>query len=306
MKKFNFLFLLGALSLALPACSDTDDGGDGGAGDGDGDGDTTGDGDGDGDGDGTGDGDGDGDGDGTGDGDGDGDGAGDGDGDGDGATFVPSDDTGAVSTCDPFLQDCPDGEKCAAYQSVGDTWDANKCVELKGQLEVGEVCQYDGAVAGTDDCGVGIMCYQTNAEGVGTCTDLCDGTPQNPICDPGYNCSISNEGSLNLCLPACNPLLQDCDIEGAGCFWDGALFNCDPAGDIPEGEPCGYINDCSPGMLCANADSLPACAGASCCAGFCDMDDPNCQIAGTECVAFFEEGAAIPGLENVGVCVLPG
>src|SRR5690606_24378786 len=45
--------------------------------------------------------------------------------------FVPDDDdlTG-VSSCDAWLQDCPDDEKCVAYASAGGTWDANRCVTI--------------------------------------------------------------------------------------------------------------------------------------------------------------------------------
>jgi hypothetical protein len=70
--------------------------------------------------------------------------------------------------------------------------------------------------------------------------------------------------------------------------------------------PRGFINDCAPGILCLSADLLPECEGNSCCAAYCDLDNPVCSVEGTECVGFFEEGQEPPGLENVGVCVDPG
>ena len=235
-----------------------------------------------------------------------------GDGDGDATTttttttagFVPED-VAAQNTCDPWAQDCPEGEKCAAWNSGSGTWDANKCVPLTGTGQEGDDCTYDGAALGTDTCDVGFMCYYTDAEGLGSCIPLCTGDPDNGQCPAGYNCSISNDGSLLLCVYSCDPLLQDCS-EGNGCFWDGAFFNCDPAGDIPTNEPCGFINDCLPGHVCLGSESLPSCAGSACCAGFCDLSQPNCTVADTECIAFFEEGTAPPGLENTGVCALPG
>lgn len=246
----------------------------------------------------------------TGDGDGDGDTtkADSGDGDGDPTTtqgFVPDDDLTGANTCDPWAQDCPEDEKCAAW-AMSDTWDSNKCVPILGTGQTGDECTYNGAAQGTDSCDVGYMCYYTNAEGIGTCVPLCTGSPDNPMCTDNFNCSVSNDGSLLLCLYSCDPLLQDCDQEGSGCFWDGSQFNCDPAGDLLEGDPCGYINDCSPGHVCLDAESLPSCAGSACCAGFCELDAPQCQITGAECIAFFEEGTAPPGLENTGVCALPG
>ncbi len=219
--------------------------------------------------------------------------------------FVPDADIPAANSCDIWLQDCPEGEKCAAF-AMGDTWDSTKCVPIMGDGVEGDPCSYDGALAGTDDCGLGFFCYYTDNEGLnGTCIPLCSGTPDNGMCPEGFNCSISNNGSLILCVYACDPLLQDCAPAGTGCFWDGALFNCDPAGDIPEGQPCAYINDCLPGEVCLDATSFPECGGASCCSTYCDLTNPVCTLAGTECVAFFDEGTAPPGLEAVGVCVVP-
>ncbi len=55
-------------------------------------------------------------------------------GDGDGEeTF----DMTGLSSCDSWSQDCPDGERCVAYASSGATWDANKCVEIKGDKKMG-------------------------------------------------------------------------------------------------------------------------------------------------------------------------
>lgn len=220
--------------------------------------------------------------------------------------FVMQMDGPAANVCDPWaVGDCPEGEKCAAW-AMSDTWDSNKCVPVMGDGVDGDDCTYDGAVAGTDTCAAGHMCYYTNAEGAGTCIPLCTGSPDDGQCPDGFNCSISNGGSLILCVYDCNPLLQDCQPAETGCFWDGELFNCDPAGDIPEGEPCGYINDCLPGQVCIDAAGLPMCNGAACCSAFCDLEDPICLIEGTECVSFFDEGTAPPGLENVGLCALPG
>ena len=226
--------------------------------------------------------------------------------DGESAGFVPETDIPGASTCDPWVQDCPEDEKCVAYNSAGDTWDATKCVPINGAGEVGDACTYDGSVSGNDDCGLGYMCYYTDEESVGICVPQCTGSPDDPLCEEGFNCSISNEGSLLLCLYDCDPLLQDCEQEGAGCFWDGSQFNCDPAGDIPTNEPCGYINDCLAGHVCLNAETLPDCVGSACCASFCELSNPACGVEGTECVSFFDEGSEPPGLEDTGICVLPG
>lgn len=257
----------------------------------------------------------------AGDGDGDDTTGGDGDGDtGDGDTgsptttgvtqgFVPDEDFGGVSECDPFMQDCPEGEKCVPYGSTGGNWDANKCVAVTGDGAEGDTCTYGGVVEATDDCGDGLHCWDVmdvDGMAVGVCTAFCTGTADNPSCAPGTSCLIANDGSINLCVTQCDPLLQDCG-SGLACFWANGNFNCIfTTQDIPLGEPCGFINDCIAGTGCLTAEVMPNCNGSACCGSYCDLSDPTCPQAGTECSSFFEEGMAPPGYENVGVCILPG
>lgn len=222
--------------------------------------------------------------------------------------FVPEDDFGAVSECDPFMQDCPEGEKCVPYGSTGGNWDANKCVPVTGDGAAGDPCTWGGIVEATDDCDAASLCWDVmDVDGmlIGVCTEFCQGTADDPICPPGTSCLIANEGSITACITSCDPLLQDCN-QGLGCFWAGNDFQCIfTTQDIAEGEACGFINDCQPGNFCAAADALPACNGSACCAAFCDMGDPVCGINGTECVEFFEPGMAPPGQDMVGVCISP-
>lgn len=221
--------------------------------------------------------------------------------------FIPEEDLGSASTCDPWMQDCMDGEKCVAYASSGGTWDANKCVPVMGDGQPGDECTYDGAVESTDTCGEDSWCWDVSEENLGTCTSFCTGSPDNPECDPGTSCSIANTGSINLCLLDCNPLLQDCPADGTSCFWEGTNFVCANAtSNIPTGDPCGFINDCEGGNVCLAPEALPNCMGASCCVAFCDLAEGTCIIDGTECTAFYEENTAPPGLEDVGVCIVPG
>lgn len=297
------MVLCGSMSLVLGACA-KDDGVEGGAatasttastGDGDGDAET-----------GSGDGDGD---------PGDGDPSGDGDGDGmsslTAAPFVPTFDYGAVSECDPFMQDCPEEEKCVPYSGDGGPWNANKCVPVMGSGSEGDPCTYGGIVEATDDCDAGTHCWDVmdvDGMSIGVCTPFCGGTPDDPICEPGTSCLIANDGSINLCIATCDPLLQECD-DGLACFWANNGFNCIfTAGDIMDGLPCGYINDCAAGLICLDATTLPSCDGSACCGSFCDASDPDaaCPVGGTECTPFFEEGMAPPTYEDVGVCIVPG
>ncbi|MFV8756324.1 ribulose phosphate epimerase [Nannocystaceae bacterium ST9] len=226
-----------------------------------------------------------------------------------GLSFVPEDDFANVSECDPFAQDCPDGEKCVPYASDGgNVWNANKCVQVTGDGAVGDTCTWGGIVEATDDCGTDSICWDVmdvDGQALGVCTEYCAGTADDPVCPPQTSCIIINEGSINLCITNCDPLLQDCGA-GLACFWANTAFSCIfTAGDIPTGEPCGFINDCAAGNLCADAATLPACNGSACCTPYCDLVDPTCTVAGTECTSFFEEGMAPPGYEDVGVCVIP-
>jgi hypothetical protein len=219
---------------------------------------------------------------------------------------VPTGDIPATSTCDPWTQDCPEGEKCVAYSSSGGTWDANKCVMVMGDGAVGDPCMGSNASESTDDCGDDSWCWEVNQDGIGVCRGFCTGTPDDPVCGANHSCSIANNGSITICLKVCDPLIQDC-AAGTGCYWDGNSFICGPSTDmgIPEGDPCGFINDCAPGNTCVAAEFHPQCNGDQCCAGFCDLDDPTCVIAGTQCEPWFEEGTAPPGFESVGVCSIP-
>lgn len=319
----TFIFGLCAASLSLAGCSgDSDEGsgssGDGGIPDG-GDGNTGADDGNDGDdGDSGGDG-----GDGT---DGGGDGSGD-DGGGtesddgdDGGAFVGEPDSGdGMTTCDPWAQDCPEGEKCAPYRSPsGTTWDANRCVPVVANPKsVGDTCtELGGAQSGEDDCDFGAVCNWL-VEGVGICAAMCTGTADNPVCeDPDTSCNIDNDGSRILCNPICDPLLQDCpDPTRMTCLVAIGTdsFNCELGwgdGGLLPGEDCYFDNSCLNGNLCVyEPDKVPGCvAGPGCCAPYCDVNEGAgaCPAGdGTSCVPFFEQGAAWPGYEHVGICLLP-
>jgi hypothetical protein len=146
-----------------------------------------------------------------------------------------------------------------------------------------------------------------DGENMGVCTEFCHGTPGDPICPMGTSCLIANDGSLNLCVSRCDPLLQDCGA-GLACYWgpDINVFACIfTTQDIPLGEPCMYVNDCAGGLICMPTELTPNCAGPERCASYCSLAEPLCPQMGTECTAFFD-GAGPPGYEDVGVCILPG
>ncbi|MCY1013904.1 hypothetical protein OV079_51940 [Nannocystis pusilla] len=128
--------------------------------------------------------------------------------------ITPPDGGGANDDwCDPWVQDCPEGQKCMPWSGDGDSsWESLKCVDVvPNPDDVGEPCMVFGSgVSGEDTCDVGQMCWNV-VDGVGTCIAMCVGSPEAPSCEsPGATCHISGEGILNLCLPNCDPLKQDC------------------------------------------------------------------------------------------------
>lgn len=227
----------------------------------------------------------------------------------DGTMFVPPVDLPA-DACDPWTQDCPPGQKCVPYSSDrGGTWNANKCVDVLGDAGPGEPCEWSGIEEALDSCDATSMCWDVmvvDGASVGVCRAFCQGNPEDPWCAPGHRCLIPSEGAINLCIPTCDPLIQDCG-EGLGCYWYGDDFSCIfTTGQLETGEPCGFLNDCTPGNFCATGEVVPGCEGSACCAAFCDLEAPACAHPGTSCVPFFEEGAEPPNYAHVGVCIDPG
>ncbi|MEM9453141.1 MAG: ribulose phosphate epimerase [Myxococcota bacterium] len=233
------------------------------------------------------------------------------------AFFVEPDGGGPVVECDVWDQDCPKGEKCMPWANDGgNSWNATRCSEIADNPgQVGDECTVEGSgVSGVDSCDESAMCYYVDPEtGVGTCVGFCEGSPDNPMCEPGFLCAIANNGVLILCRRECDPLLQDCQgsaacLPAAGS--DGFVCIVDASGETgAAGDPCEFINACDPGLTCTVAENVPGCMGAGCCTEFCDLTevDPDaaCTQAGQGCVSWFEKGNAPPMLDHVGFCALP-
>ncbi|MBK8238818.1 MAG: ribulose phosphate epimerase [Deltaproteobacteria bacterium] len=230
--------------------------------------------------------------------------------------FIIDPDGGGVSNeCDVWAQDCPKGEKCMPWDNAGgNSWNATRCSPLDAAPDaVGDACTVEGSgVSGIDSCDIGSMCWAVDGEtNMGTCVGFCMGTEAAPVCpDPATGCSITNNGVLILCLPYCDPLLQDCGTEEA-CYPEPNGFFCSPdAGGETGGfgDPCEFLNVCDPGLFCADAATVPNCMGSTgCCSEYCDTSDPaaTCMGQGQECTPFYDAGQAPPGYENVGICIIP-
>jgi hypothetical protein len=210
---------------------------------------------------------------------------------------------GGAFECDPWIQDCPEGEKCGPWNNDGSNTPAGtRCLPVaRDPAGVGEPCTAE--TLWIDDCEVGARCSSLmgwpGPDHI--CIALCAGCSDAPVCPEGSVCVSSTAGvplALNLCIPECNPLEDACP-SGSNCHYKpdyGCEFLCGPPvpSPIADGEPCTYVNDCEPGSGCVEAEVFGlACEGEQCCTPFCDSSDPAGDNA---CEAL------TPGLSCVSLC----
>ncbi len=224
-----------------------------------------------------------------------------------GCQFLCDPDGGGGTDCDLWSQDCPDGEKCMPWANDGgNAWNATRCSPVaRGPGQIGDACLVEGSyVSGIDSCDLGLMCMWVDpVANAGTCVSSCSGSEANPVCeDPATHCEIAFEGTMVLCLPPCDALVQDCP-EGAACYpGDNQSFVCgkplEPV--IPTGEACEREWDCAPGAFCQAAALLPACAGEACCTAYCDTALPDACGPERVCTPIYPE---LPSA--AGYCTVP-
>lgn len=224
---------------------------------------------------------------------------------------VPDSEGPPGGQCDVYAQDCPPGQKCAWTAPEGDQyWENTTCVPLaQDPLPEGAPCTYDldAVFDGVDDCSPGTMCVEAYFElgewdGKSTCQPLCKGSSEYPYCDPGMVCVGGR--ALYLCVPTCDPLVQDCAV-GLRCDLYGAATLCQ--WDWPEeprvsvGEPCSISEECELGATCMPA-ATPSCIDSTCCTPFCDLGDPQakCPLLGQQCLDPYGWGQPVQA--SLGVC----
>lgn len=230
-------------------------------------------------------------------------------------SFVGMPDGGSVAIpCELLDDDCPSGQKCAAYaMDGGDTPDAARCVPVAAPAsQVGDACRVEGWIAsGLDDCDRELACWGVDPGTlVGTCVPLCEAGAPPSCADPNRRCRHAG-GPLRICLLACNPLAAECG-EDKGCYpydgWPSCLPDASGSNGIA-GDPCVFLNGCEPGLYCAPAADVPGCRASDCCTSFCaiSMEGAECPASPSQtCVAFFPEEVPAPeGLEDLGVCAVP-
>ena len=221
--------------------------------------------------------------------------------------------------CSIWTQECPADEKCMPYAATGGSWNAMGCAPLDPNAkQPGDPCTAPGGgLSGVDDCALGSMCWGVDAEtDEGICVAFCLGTEMNPTCSElDAECLIANGGVLALCLPTCDPLIQDCggtDLCTPNPSGESFVCVLDASGSGGFlGDDCQYVNGCDPGLHCAAASNVAGCQTDSCCTLYCDLTDAEPALIcsgvdqGEVCTPWYPEGEAPPGLEHVGACALP-
>lgn len=210
------------------------------------------------------------------------------------------DSLGGLNDCDVLEQNCPDGEKCVPTEGFDD----NTCVPAGGDAAAGEPCF--GGGGGEDNCDANSWCYAANG-GEPTCQPFC--TPEAECEDPDQSCGIFNSGVIAMCLDNCNPTEVEACVEGSTCAPNAEgeqPFVCLPGGSngLGQGDPCNFVNDCSPGLGCFSADYVDGCESNFCCSSYCELDDPD-ACAGLEpmmCLSYFDPDPPPAGFEQLGLC----
>jgi hypothetical protein len=219
--------------------------------------------------------------------------------------------------CDPRRDhDCEDGFKCS-YVVDPEFGPSNRCVALLGDGIAGDPCEQLGD---SDDCANHHLCWATDVDGqAGVCVSFCSSTL---TCDdPLDTRSVSNGDLLSLCLPECDPLVQDCAPDW-GCYADDyQRWACDRdrSGDGgAHGQACACLNCCDPGLTClpgalVDAEGCGPDGAAGCCALVCALDDdgvpmpdddPACPTELEQCEPFYQSNAVLMGYDHVGICRL--
>lgn len=224
--------------------------------------------------------------------------------------FISEPDGGLTSfECDLYEADCNRGEKCTVWANDGGgAWNATKCVEVDPSPDLaGEECHVEGSgVSGIDSCEAGAFCWDTNTEGMGMCVPFCQGSENAPTCDNPHEAPAAGK-TFCICLPTCDPLLNDCPV-GCGCYGTDNRFQCVPDASGPDlgafGDPCEFTNGCDPGLSCTSAEYVE-CEGTACCTYFCSLAKQDSCPGAHVCRSVFPEGQVLPDFEDVGLCLLP-
>ncbi len=207
--------------------------------------------------------------------------------------------------CDPALADaCPAGQKCTALEFNG-VQNLFQCVDDDPNLMPYQSCVPEPD-SGRDRCPAGHLCVSNDEDQVmGLCMPLCG---EDGSCGSS-SCIAAPFTDVPVCATSCSPLAQDCPAT-LECLAAGSAFGCRFPGifDVgTQGEVCDGVTleGCTEGYGCIQGNLVNGCATSHCCTTFCDLDtsDPNCPSPHS-CQPW-ANGTPAPGLESLGICVVP-
>ncbi|MBK6514567.1 MAG: hypothetical protein IPG04_10720 [Polyangiaceae bacterium] len=160
------------------------------------------------------------------------------------------------SECDLYLQDCPVATDTC---EIGDADPDNPafepttvCITKNGLKAIGESCNT------TEDCQLQLTCVGQK------CTPFCcEG--DDAICGGG-DCNITvqitdeNQEPTGYTFKACS-FASSCDLftptdcpSGENCYLTDpgvtSCYNADEGNEIPDGQPCMFLNDCADSAIC--------------------------------------------------------
>ena len=176
--------------------------------------------------------------------------------------------------CDLVLQDCQPGQECVVTRPAGGSFTTTcRAVGASQQLPIGRAC----CPGATNPCLPGLTCVGDDCVDGSAPTARCA-----PACCPGDDTScgksdpegiagacditlFSNSEELhNTCTykERCKPLRLEPCKPGQACIVEDKVgtSSCVSSNGLPEGAPCGFLNDCADGMMCFG----PADGGAKC------------------------------------------
>ena len=228
-------------------------------------------------------------------------------------SLIDCKDAGAeIPPCDPWAQDCPEGEKCTVWgDSDGSYWTGTKCVPVDpNPKSTGEACTATGPLTGIDNCDKGEVCGGVDPETLeGKCIEFCQESDEEYTCPtPGYKCTDWVQGIGAFCSKGCNPLGDDCQDDEV-CVPSNPGWHCtfDESGDAgADDDPCVFINACDPGLLCVFGTKVADCNEPACCTPYCDLNKPDLCPEKQTCIPYYAmEDPPPEGLENLGYCGIP-
>ena len=200
--------------------------------------------------------------------------------------------------CDPVAQNCPNGLRCTYARGEDGGTVFRACVPEGTVDELGPCQLARSSPLALDTCKKGLFCVDMAQSDGGTafqCARFCHGTP---TCAAPSECNevlrLNGTSELPLICGApsarCDVLTQDCEAP-LSCYPGNGNALCATTGNLGEGAPCEFSNQCARGSACVRTG-----AGLTC-RTLCRLPSgqPSCP-SGRQC-------EALQGIPGAGACI---